>query len=757
MAVKQAAVKKAAVKQAAVKKAPAAAKAKAAPRGLMAFSFADTIAGYVTHYEGTTDSFGLRTSDGREFEVALTDNTGGNLVRNLGEPYADCTAQLRDMLVPGRFLFTDGVFYPEKGGHVYAAKQVTFPGTRAHDYVFEKPDWWVKQIYQMADFYYRAEFGDGEPNWREYRVGVDMTGHKMGDRQETDTISRLVYGLSTAYHMTGEDRFLKAAEAGVEYLREHLRNVDTGEGVTYWYHAIEIDEPNEKKILASEFGDDYNAIPAYEQIYALVGPAQVFRITGDTRIKADIDATISLFERFFYDPEYGGYWSHLDPISFDGKSDELGRNRARKNWNSVGDHVPAYLINAYLATGDKKYADMLVSIADVIEQRFPDDPNSPFVQERFHEDWSHDTTWGWQLNRAVVGHNLKIAWNLMRIHHMRPANRYLELANKINRTMPEAGSDQQRGGWYDVVDRVLEPGEESTRFTWHDRKAWWQQEQAILAYQIMAGSTGDEEALRLGRESAAFYNAWFFDYDEGSVYFNVLASGIPYLLGTERQKGSHSMAGYHSFELAFLATVYTNLLITKEPMDLYFSPLPGNLKDNILRVSPDILPPGSIRIGEVEVDGKPYADFDADGLTVHVPDGKDRVKIKVKIVPTIDPFAVSTKFVGNVAEMTLSGKLDTSTFGIFQNEVEAVLAKKPSRLVLNLQDLDSIANVGIRVLLFARQKMDVSDRSDIYAVAPKPAVREALLRADPDQEDINVVESYDPFRDADNIGKKPTK
>ena len=212
----------------------------------------------------------------------------------------------------------------------------------------------------------------------------------------------------------------------------------------------------------------------------------------------------------------------------------------------------------------------------------------------------------------------------MRIHHMRPNQRYVDLANKINRTMPEAGSDQQRGGWYDVVDRVRGPEHEATRFTWHDRKAWWQQEQSILAYQIMAGSTGDDEALRLGREAAAFYNAFFFDYDEGSVYFNVLANGIPYLLGTERQKGSHSMAGYHSFELAYLATVYTNLLITKEPMDLYFSPIPGALPGNTLRVSPDILPPGSIRIGEVEVDGKPYADFDAEGLTVQVPEGKER-------------------------------------------------------------------------------------------------------------------------------------
>ena len=741
----------------AVKTETKAAPAKAgAKKDAMAFSFADTIAGYVKRYDRNADSFTMETSDGREFTVGLTDTTNAQLVRNLAEPSADATAQMRDMLVPGRYLFTYGIFYPQGGGHVYEAKQLTFPGAHAHDFVFEKPDWWVKQIYQMADFYYRAEFGDGEPNWREYRVGVDMTGNKVGNRQETDTISRLVYGLSTAYHMTGEDRFLKAAETGVEYLREHLRNVDTAEGVTYWYHAIEIDEPSEKKILASEFGDDFQAIPAYEQIYALVGPAQVYRITGDQRIKDDIDATISLFDRFYYDPAFGGYWSHLDPISFDGKSDALGRNRARKNWNSVGDHVPAYLINAWLATGEDKYADMLVAIADVIEERFPDDANSPFVQERFHEDWSHDLTWGWQENRAVVGHNLKIAWNLMRIHHMRPANRYLELANKINRTMPEAGSDQQRGGWYDVVDRVRGPRHEATRFTWHDRKAWWQQEQAILAYQIMAGSTGDDEALRLGREAAAFYNAFFFDYEEGSVYFNVLASGIPYLLGTERQKGSHSMAGYHSFELAYLATVYTNLLITKEPMDLWFSPIPGNLKDNILRVSPDILPPGSIRIDEVEVDGEPYADFDALELTVRLPDSKERSKIRVRVAPMVDPFEVRTEIVGDVAEMTLTGKLDMSTFAVFQTEVESVLAKKPGRLVLNLQDLESIANVGIRVLLFARQRMDISDRADIYAVAPNPAVKEALLRADPDQEDINVVESYDPFRDSDNLGKRPT-
>ena len=76
-------------------------------------------------------------------------------------------------------------------------------------------------------------------------------------------------------------------------------------------------------------------------------------------------------------------------------------------------------------------------------------------------------------------------------------------------------------------------------------------------------------------EAAAFYNAFFLDHDEGAVYFNVLANGLPYLLGTERLKGSHSMSIYHSTELCYLAPTYINLLITQQPLDLYFRPQPG--------------------------------------------------------------------------------------------------------------------------------------------------------------------------------------
>ncbi len=600
------------------------------------FPFSDTIAGYVTNFDKSTDIFTLKTTDGREFSGKFTSTTYAKLTRNLGEPWQDCTGSMRDMMVPGRYVYVYGPFYPEEGDYKFEAKEVTFCGRTEHEYRFEKRSWWIDQIRELGNFYLQAQF-HGEPiDYRNYRTALSITGAKKGDfRQETDTISRLVYGFATAYMLTGDERYLEGAEKGTKYLQEHMKFEDIDEGIVYWYHAIDVSGTRETKIFASEFGDDFDGIPAYEQIYALAGPIQTYRITGEPSILRDAEKTVDLFDRFFLDREQGGYFSHIDPITLSPTSNILPeRNRGKKNWNSIGDHAPAYLINLYLATGEERYVKFLEYTFDTIVKYFPDYDHSPFVQEKFFRDWSHDREWGWQMNRAVVGHNLKIAWNLMRMYSLKAKDSYRELAEKIAEVMPAVGSDLQRGGWYDVVERVLEPGQKYHRYVWHDRKAWWQQEQAILAYYILAGILGKEAYRRLARESAAFYNAFFLDHDDGAVYFNVLANGIPFLMGTERLKGSHSMSGYHSFELCYLAAVYTNLLVTKQPMDFYFKPLAGAFKRNLLRVSPDILPAGSVHISACEIDGQPYKNYDEAALTVKLPDTQEQVTVKVTLVPT---------------------------------------------------------------------------------------------------------------------------
>jgi len=536
-------------------------------------------------------------------------------------------------------IFVYGTFFPEDKTK-FEANYIVFAGDGQDIYRYaDEQGWWIKQIDQIAASYCKWQFNapESEIDYHNYRTLISLTGGKKDEDylQETDTISRMVYGMACAYMLTGKDLYLDAAEKGTEYLRDKMKFTDTDTGLIYWYHGQKVSRGGEEqKLLVSEFGDDYDCIPAYEQIYALAGPVQTYRLNGDPRILADTEKTVDLFDECFKDPEKGGYYSHIHAVTLSAHEESLGRNKAKKNWNSVGDHAPAYLINLWLATGEERYKKMLEDTFDTITAHFPDYDESPFVQEKFFDDWSKDQTWGWQQNRAVVGHNLKIAWNLMRFYAEMGKEKYLEIAKKIAALMPKVGYDNQRFGWYDVVERVLGTNEKFHRYAWHDRKAWWQQEQGILAYLILQGHLPSETTYKkYSDESAAFYNAFFLDNNDGGVYFNVLANGVPYIMGTERFKGSHSMSAYHSTELCFLSTVYIDLMIKKRPLDLFFKPIPGGFKDGVLRVEPDILPKGSLFISKCEIDGLDYTDYNADALTVKLPKTDRRVTVKVTVTP----------------------------------------------------------------------------------------------------------------------------
>ena len=155
------------------------------------FTFSDLIAGYVTHYDSARDTFGLKTSDGREFTIYFGSNAYAEFVRNLGENFQNATDKMRKLLEPGRYLFAYGTFYPdgEDGEYKFEAKHLVFPANTENEYMFEKQDWWIKQIRQLADFYLKAEFGNGPIDYTEYRTNLSMEGQKQASgRQETTSL-----------------------------------------------------------------------------------------------------------------------------------------------------------------------------------------------------------------------------------------------------------------------------------------------------------------------------------------------------------------------------------------------------------------------------------------------------------------------------------------------------------------------------------------------------------------------------------------
>ncbi len=83
-------------------------------------------------------------------------------------------------------------------------------------------------------------------------------------------------------------------------------------------------------ILPSENADDLGTIPLYEQIYALAGLAQYYRITQDWEVLEDIRRTVRMFQDFYRDdPRFGytgtgGYFSHIDYATMRPDAEALG-------------------------------------------------------------------------------------------------------------------------------------------------------------------------------------------------------------------------------------------------------------------------------------------------------------------------------------------------------------------------------------------------------------------------------------------------
>ncbi|HEY9621022.1 MAG TPA: anti-sigma factor antagonist [Crinalium sp.] len=103
-------------------------------------------------------------------------------------------------------------------------------------------------------------------------------------------------------------------------------------------------------------------------------------------------------------------------------------------------------------------------------------------------------------------------------------------------------------------------------------------------------------------------------------------------------------------------------------------------------------------------------------------------------------FNATTEIQDKTVTITLSGELDAAAAPAFREEIEKAAAANPVHLVLQMSGLDYIASAGLRVLIFAKQKMGA--QVDIYVVAPQEMVLETLQKTGFDQSVI-IVDSYE--------------
>jgi mannose/cellobiose epimerase-like protein (N-acyl-D-glucosamine 2-epimerase family) len=665
------------------------------------FTQEDSLLGIVTKIDPAEASFVIRCRSGGEIQAKAGVTTNFTTLSNIDALNGDRmpnppeydpskpSDQVRKYIREGDMLFIEGVDIQNDNVRRFDARTVTRLSDAKGNFYFENTHWWLTQMARLADQWLDDLFADRRTfEWDDfaelYRTNLNILGEPTDNvTQECATLSRLIYGLSSCYLLTGGERYLQAARAGVKYQRETFRSLSHNGQYCFWMFGKRKSNGVTESLISSENPDDLGTIPLYEQIYALAGLCQYYRITQDWEALEDIRRTVRSFQKFFWDDVEtgrekgltgtGGYFSHIDYATLRPDSDALGQNKLRKNWNSIGDHIPAYLVNLILALEplprggeDHDSAEellrvckgMLEETSRLILTKFPD-PNSKFVNERFHADWTPDHNWGWQQNRGIVGHNFKIAWNMTRVANYyrsqaaqcSPQNESRavaqkdfagdleKLAQQLISNMSTAGIDQLRGGCFDAMERNPSGGL-PMEFAWSNTKDFWQQEQAILAYLIVYGTTHDANHIQLAREMMAFWNHFFVDSANHGIYFRVEADGSPVIQGSYAQKAGHSVAGYHAFELNYLAHSYICTYVQPGPEKseadktfcLYFRPDAG-ARHTTLNVLPDFVPPNSLRIASITVNGVPRTNFSPDNFQIELHQHELGAQVIVEFAP----------------------------------------------------------------------------------------------------------------------------
>jgi mannose/cellobiose epimerase-like protein (N-acyl-D-glucosamine 2-epimerase family) len=539
----------------------------------------------------------------------------------------------------GEHLYVNGIRSAYNGMVRFDAIKIQLLHYEPQQFLFEQnTHWWLSQIKVMGDDWLLDLFGDryvySEDDFvSSYRTSLNLYGGQTDDNtQYMQSLSRLIFGLSSAYLLLGDRRFLDAAASGVAFQRSSFRITSHDGKTVNWCHSRRRTVDGAWTVVPSTASDDADAIPIYEQIYALAGLTQYYRITGDCEVLEDIIRTVRMFNRFFRDTQengyagFEGYFAWIDPSTMRADRCVHPQHRLRKNWNSIGDHIPAYLVNLILALdplplessrelGDflKICQELLDRVTNLIIEKFPDpDTNIPYVNERFHADWTPDRQWSWQQNRAIVGHNLKIAWNLTRVANyynsvgrQADAARAMRLAERLGKGMIDSGLDLIRGGCFDAVERQPSNGQ-SLQLVWGSHKDFWQQEQGILAYLILYGYTKDPVYLEYYRDIASWWNSFQLDRENRSIFFRVNDVGVP--LVNEYGKSGYQIAGYHSYELCYLAHIYLRTYVNRTEDSstsfcLYFRPSKDNCMGSI-NVLPDFLGADSVEVSGICINGK---------------------------------------------------------------------------------------------------------------------------------------------------------
>ncbi|ELR97549.1 STAS domain-containing protein [Gloeocapsa sp. PCC 73106] len=89
-------------------------------------------------------------------------------------------------------------------------------------------------------------------------------------------------------------------------------------------------------------------------------------------------------------------------------------------------------------------------------------------------------------------------------------------------------------------------------------------------------------------------------------------------------------------------------------------------------------------------------------------------------------FQVTVNIDNEIAAIYLSGELTSNTFSEFQEVIEQVSDVNIQKLYLHMEKLTYMSSAGLRVIIFAKQKM--GSQVDIYIIGASEMITDTLKK-----------------------------
>ena len=347
-------------------------------------------------------------------------------------------------------------------------------------------------------------------------------------------VSRHLFSYSTAYHLTGNDKYLKQADRFYKFLISFGWDDHFGG----WMNQL-----NDNRLPVDDEKD------LFMQAYAITGLTMYYHVTRNREVLSYIDESIKIINKNAWDKKYkGGYFHSLNR--------DLSVLRTDKVFSPQLAPLSGYLLYLYAITREKKYLRESEDIMELVLSKFKD-PKTGWYLEGFTQKWEPLAIVNQNIN---TGHNIEVAWVLLRLYELTDNEKYRQEALNLTNKLVNYNFDSEIGLWYKSVDR-------NDPLQHLDETNWWTQAYGNMYQLYLHQQTGDPRFLNYFKAGAGFWNKNLIDDEQGGAYLSVGRDGKI----LDSRKAVRTKTSYHSMEHGLLNYLYLDFWINQQPVDLYFS------------------------------------------------------------------------------------------------------------------------------------------------------------------------------------------